>query len=173
MNERHHSEAEPCDLSATAARRLIGRKALSPVELTQSCIDRIESVDHAVNAVVSRDFEGALATAHRLEGVVMKGEPLGVLHGLPVGIKDTADTGGLTTTFGSPISADHIPKKDERFVARLRDAGGIIIGKTNVPEWAAGGNTRNPVFGATGNPFDTTKTAAGSSGALRRRSPAE
>ncbi|PZO81947.1 MAG: amidase [Mesorhizobium amorphae] len=158
------SADEPCDLGAAEARALIGRKALSPVELAESCIGRIETLDHAVNAVVTRDFERALDRARECEAAVMEGAPLGALHGLPIGIKDTSDTGGLRTTYGSPIFADHKPEADERFVARLREAGGIVLGKTNVPEWAAGGNTRNPVFGATGNPFDTMRTAAGSSG---------
>lgn len=155
---------EPCDLTAVEARRLIGLKRLSPVELTDSCVQRIEAVDHAVNAVVTRDFERARETARAREQEVMRGEPLGPLHGLPVGIKDTAETGGLLTTFGSTLFRNNVPEKDERFVACLRAAGGVVLGKTNVPEWAAGGNTRNPVFGATGNPFDPTKSAAGSSG---------
>jgi amidase len=155
---------EPCDLTAVEARRLIGLKRLSPVELTDSCVRRIEAVDHAVNAVVTRDFDRARETARAREQEVMRGEPLGALHGLPVAIKDTAETGGLLTTFGSTLFRNHVPEKDERFVACLRAAGGVVVGKTNVPEWAAGGNTRNPVFGATGNPFDPTRSAAGSSG---------
>ncbi|MHC1550280.1 amidase [Phyllobacterium sp. K27] len=164
MNDARHSATELCDLDATAARQLIGCKAISPVDLTKSCINRIERVDHAVNAVVYRDFDRALEIARQCEASVMKGEFLGALHGLPVGIKDTAETEGITTTFGSTVFRDHRPEKDDRFVARLRQAGGIVLGKTNVPEWAAGGNTRNPVFGATGNPFAVMKTAAGSSG---------
>jgi Asp-tRNA(Asn)/Glu-tRNA(Gln) amidotransferase A subunit family amidase len=89
---------------------------------------------------------------------------LGPLHGLPVLIKDTQDTAGLRTTYGSPLFADHVPTADAGSVARLRSAGAIIFGKTNTPEWAAGGNTRNPVYGATGNAFDPLRSAAGSSG---------
>jgi amidase len=155
---------EPCDLSATQARRLIGAKQLSPVELMQSCIDRIESVDHALNAVVTRDFERAMTAARDSERRVARGEDLGALHGLPVGIKDTANTRDLRTTCGSPILKNNHPDQDDCFVADLRKAGAIVIGKTNVPEWAAGANTRNPVFGATGNPFDPSLSAAGSSG---------
>src|SRR5919197_2310634 len=155
---------EPCDFAAIDARCLIGAKRLSPVELTQSCIRRIEEVDHAVNAMVARDFESALAAARQAEVTVMRGERLGALHGLPVGIKDLVDTGGLRTTYGSPIFRDHVPARDERLVAALRAAGALILGKTNTHEWAAGANSRNAVYGANGNPFDPTRSAAGSSG---------
>lgn len=155
---------EPCDLSAVAARALIGAKKLSPVELTQSCIRRIEAVDSAVNAMVARDFDGALIAARAAEAQVMRGDALGPLHGLPLGVKDLIDAKGLPTTYGSPIFKGQIAIQDEGAVASLRAAGAIVIGKTNTPEWGAGGNTRNAVYGATGNPFDPTKSAAGSSG---------
>lgn len=155
---------DPCDLSATDARRLIGEKTLSPVELVESCIARVEAVDPAVNAMPARDFERALATARRHEHAVVAGEPLGVLHGLPVGIKDMVDVAGLKTTYGSLAFRDNVAQSDEGLVADLRREGAIVLGKTNVPEWSAGGNSRNPVYGTTGNPFDPTKSAAGSSG---------
>ncbi len=155
---------EPCDLPAIEARALIGRRALSPVELLASCIGRIEATDHAINAMVARDFERARAAAKAAEEAVMRGARLGALHGLPVGIKDLTETAGLRTTFGSPIYRDHVPAHDERLVADLRAAGAIVVGKTNTPEWGAGANTRNAVYGATGNPHDPTKSAAGSSG---------
>lgn len=155
---------EPCDLTALDARALIGARRLSPVELTESCIARIEAVDPAVNAVVARDFDRARAAARDAEQAVMRGAALGALHGLPVGIKDMEDTAGLRTTYGSPIFADNIPEQDERSVACLRAAGAIVLGKTNTPEFAAGANTRNAVYGVTGNPFDPTHSAAGSSG---------
>jgi amidase len=94
----------------------------------------------------------------------MAGDALGPLHGLPVGIKDLALTEGLRTTFGSPQFAEFVPDTDERQVAALRQAGAIVVGKTNTPEFGAGANTVNPVYGATGNPFDPEKTCAGSSG---------
>jgi len=156
--------SEPCDLTAVEARTRIGRKQLSPVELAESCIARIEAVDPAVNAMVARDFDRARATARAAEAAVMRGDALGPLHGLPVGIKDLNVTGGLRTTWGSPIFRDHVPAQDEAMVANLRAAGAIVLGKTNTPEWGAGANTRNAVYGATGNPFDPTKSAAGSSG---------
>ncbi len=155
---------DPCDLSAVEARRQIGAKRLSPVELLESCIARIEAVDHAVNAVVARDFDRARAAASAAEQAVMRGEALGVLHGLPVGIKDLEETAGLRTTFGSVQHRDHIPARDDRVVACLRAAGAIVLGKTNTPEFGAGANTRNSVYGATGNPFAPHLSAAGSSG---------
>ncbi len=94
----------------------------------------------------------------------MRGDALGPLHGLPLAVKDTQDVGGMRTTYGSPLFAEHVPAADAGSVARLRAAGAIIVGKTNTPEWAAGANTRNPVYGATGNPFDPLKSCAGSSG---------
>jgi Asp-tRNA(Asn)/Glu-tRNA(Gln) amidotransferase A subunit family amidase len=156
--------SEPCELTACEARWRIGSKRLSPVELVQSCIGRIEAVDHAVNAVVARDFERAAAAARVAEAAVMRGETLPALHGLPVGVKDLQATAGLRTTYGSPIFRDHVPAADERIVAAIRQAGGIVLGKTNTPEWGAGANTRNAVYGATGNPFDPARSASGSSG---------
>jgi Asp-tRNA(Asn)/Glu-tRNA(Gln) amidotransferase A subunit family amidase len=155
---------EPCDLTAVEARRLIGRKQLAPSELLASCIARIEAVDHAVNAMVARDFVRARATAKAADGAVARGDELPPLHGLPIGIKDLQETEGLRTTFGSPVFRDHIPAADERIVAAVRQAGAIVVGKTNTPEFGAGANTRNAVYGATGNPFDPTRSAAGSSG---------
>jgi len=153
-----------CDLSATEARRLIGQKKISPVELTESCIQRIEQVNPAINAVVAHDFDAARHHARQQEQAVVRGEDLGPLHGLPLGVKDMIDAAGLPTSCGSLSRKNFIPEKDERLVRVLREAGANVLGKTNVPEWGAGGNSRNPVYGTTGNPFDTTKSAAGSSG---------
>jgi len=156
--------SEPCDLSAVAARRLIGARKLSPVELLESCLARIEAVNPAVNAMVAMDTDRAREAAKQAEASVMSGEKLGLLHGLPIGIKDLEETKGLRTTWGSPIFADHIPTRDEAMVGNLRAAGAIVTGKTNTPEFGAGANTRNLVYGATGNAFDPTRSAAGSSG---------
>ncbi len=156
--------SEPCDLSAVDARARIGRKALSPVELLESCIARIEAVDGAVNAMVACDYDAARRSARLAEAAVMEGKALPALHGLPVGIKDLSATAGLRTTWGSPIFRDHVPERDDNMVRDIRAAGGIVLGKTNTPEWGAGANTRNAVYGATGNPFDPQKSAAGSSG---------
>ncbi len=155
---------QPCDLTAREARTLIGRKQLSPVELVESCIARVEAVDPAVNAMVARDFPRARAAARAAEAAVARGDDLPPLHGLPVGVKDLEEVAGLRTTFGSPIFRDHVPVRDQVMVTNLKRAGGIVLGKTNTPEWGAGANTRNAVYGATGNPFDPTRSAAGSSG---------
>lgn len=155
---------EPCDLEALDARRLIGSKALSPKELVASCIRRIEAVDPAVNAMVARDFERASVAAAAAEAAVMRGDPLGALHGLPIGIKDLEDTEGLRSTYGSVLFKDHVPTKDHLIVQSVKEAGAIVLGKTNTPEWGAGANTRNAVYGVTGNPFSPDKSAAGSSG---------
>ena len=134
------------------------------MELLEACIAQIEAVDPAVNAVVATCYDRARAEAKAAEAAVMRGEPLGPLHGLPLGIKDLNDTEGLRTTYGSPLFAQHVPEKDERQVADMRKAGAIVVGKTNTPEWGAGANTRNPVYGATGNPFDPKLICGGSSG---------
>ncbi len=155
---------EACDLTAVEARRLIGTKKLAPTELLASCIARIEAVDHAVNAMVARDFDRARVAAKAADAAVARGDALPPLHGLPIGIKDLQETEGLRTTHGSVIFRDHVPVADERLVAAVRQAGAIVVGKTNTPEFGAGANTRNAVYGATGNPFDPEKSAAGSSG---------
>jgi amidase len=150
--------------SAVELRRLIGTRQISPVELVEACIARIEAINPFVNAVTATCYERARAEARRAEGAVMKGEPLGLLHGLPLGVKDLEATEGLLTTLGSPLFRDNVPAADNVLVARLRAAGAIVVGKTNVPEMGAGANTRNEVWGATGNPFDPNLNAGGSSG---------
>ena len=156
--------SELCDLSAVTLRRMIGDKTISPVELLDSCRRRIEAVNPRLNAIVTFCWERAEAEAKAAEQAVMSGAVLGRLHGLPIGIKETMVTGGVRTTFGSPILADNIPAEDERMVAVVRSAGAIVVGKTNAPEFGAGGNTTNSVFGPTGNPFDPGRTCGGSSG---------
>ena len=155
---------KPCDLSAVTARRLIGAKKLSPVELLDSCLERIEATNKTFNSVVAIDEKAARKAAKQAENQVMRGDELGLLHGLPLGVKDLHATAGLKTTWGSLIYKDHVPKEDEPGIAQLRREGAIILAKTNTPEFGAGANTRNRVYGATGNPFDPEKTCAGSSG---------
>ena len=150
--------------SAVELRRRIGTKEISPVELLEACIERIGRVDPAVNAIAATCFERARLEARSAEAAALRGDPLGLLHGLPIGIKDLEETAGLLTTFGSPLYRHHVPERDSAMVARLRAAGAIVVGKTNTPEFGAGANTRNPVWGATGNPFDPMLNAGGSSG---------
>jgi amidase len=156
--------SELCDLSALELRRMIGARQISPVELLASCRARIERINSSVNAFVATCWERAEGEAWAAEHAVMRGETLGALHGLPIGIKDLALTEDLRSTFGSPQFAAFVPEADERQVAAVRRAGAIVVGKTNTPEFGAGANTVNPVYGATGNPFDPDKTCAGSSG---------
>ena len=153
-----------CDKTATELRSLIGRKEISPVELVESCIERIETADKALNAVVTPTFDHARNEAAQAEKAVLDGDDLGLLHGLPIGIKDLEATSGILTTLGSQLYANHVPEKDQGSVSNIRAEGGIVIGKTNTPEFGAGANTRNLVFGATGNPFAPKKTCGGSSG---------
>ena len=156
--------ANACDLSAVEARRLIGARKLSPVELLDSCLDRIEAANPALNAIVAMDVPAAKEAAKAAENAVMRGDELGVLHGIPIGVKDLQATRGRRTTWGSLIYKDHIPQQDDASVASVRDQGGVILAKTNTPEFGAGSNTKNRVYGATGNPFDPAKTCGGSSG---------
>ena len=155
---------ELCDLTATEARRRIGSKEISPVELLESCIARTEAVNPAVNSMVTTCYERARTEAKLAEKQALAGEPLGLLHGLPFGVKDLEATGGVRTTMGSKLFEDNVPDADQGSVAEVRANGGILMGKTNTPEFGAGANTRNLVFGATGNPFNPALTCAGSSG---------
>jgi Asp-tRNA(Asn)/Glu-tRNA(Gln) amidotransferase A subunit family amidase len=155
---------EPCDLGALEARRLIGAKKLSPVELLESCLKRIAATNPKVNSIVAMDEKAARKAARAAEAAVMRGDELGLLHGLPLGVKDLQATGGLTTTWGSLLYKGHVPAADDASVARARAEGAVILAKTNTPEFGAGANTTNRLYGATGNPFNPELTPAGSSG---------
>jgi amidase len=150
--------------SAVELRRQIAGKDISPVELMQACIDQIETCNPAVNAICATDYERALASAREAEAQVMRGDALPALHGLPLGVKDLQATAGLLTTSGNVRLRGHVPERDVSYVARLRAAGAIVTAKTNTPDMGAGANSRNPVWGATGNPFNPTLNAGGSSG---------
>lgn len=155
---------EPCDLSAVEARQLMAERNLSPVELLESCLTRIERTNKAVNAIVAMSVDAARRRASEIEQAISRGEQGGLLAGLPIGVKDLLAVAGLTTTQGSLLYKDHVPAEDVSMVADIRNAGGVILAKTNTPEFGAGGNTTNRVYGPTGNPFDPTKTSGGSSG---------
>jgi amidase len=153
-----------CDLSAVDLAALIRRKDVSAREVMAAHLTRIEQLNPKVNAIVTLVAERALADAARADERTARGGRLGVLHGLPVAHKDLVDTAGIRTTRGSPFYRDHLPSRDALIVARIRAAGAITCGKTNTPEFGAGSQTFNTVFGATRNPYDVTKTCGGSSG---------
>jgi amidase len=153
---------ELCDRSAADLHRLIARRELSPVELVEACLRRMERLNGVLNAVVTLS-DRAMDDARELEREVARGL-LRPLAGLPVGIKDVTPVAGLRTTYGCPLYADHVPQEDALVVRRLREAGAVILGKTNCPEFAAGGNTFNQVFGCTRNPWNPARSAGGSTG---------
>ena len=158
------------ELHFTGARRLarlIRTRKLSAVEAMRAFVARIERVNPKVNAIVTFVPEQALAAAKKLDRRLARKDGaagLGPLAGLPIAYKDMVPTKGIRTTFGSPIYAEHLPGEDHALVERLSAAGAITLGKTNTPEFAAGSQTFNPIFGATLNPYDTTRTCGGSSG---------
>ncbi len=155
---------EICYLTAREIRDKIRNRDLSAVEVMEAHLTQIDAVNPTVNAIVTLHPDRALEGAKAADAAISKGEPLGPIHGLPTAVKDLTLTKGIRTTFGSPIYKDNVPDKDAIIVERIKKAGGIIIGKTNTPEFGAGSNTFNPVFGATLNPYDTSKTCGGSSG---------
>ena len=143
----------------TLAGMLRGRE-VSAREVIAAHIERIDAVDRAVNAMVTRCFEQAMAKAAAADQALARGEPPGLLHGLPVAHKDLVDTAGVRTTYGSPLFAEHVPDRDDLLVSRMAGAGAISLGKTNTPEFGAGSHTVNRVFGATRNPYDLSRSAA-------------
>jgi amidase len=153
-----------CTRPATELAAMLRAREISARELLEAHLDRIERVNPSVNAIVTLDAEGARTAADAADAALAAGEPVGPLHGLPVAHKDTHATGGMRTTWGSPLHTDTVPLRDELVVARLKAAGAIRVGKTNVPEFAAGSHTFNPVFGVTHNPYRHGRSAGGSSG---------
>ena len=149
--------------SAAAIARAVREGAISPVTVVERTLERIERVNQTLNAIVTLN-PAALDDAKGLEQRIAKGERAGPLAGVPVGIKDVTPVAGLLTTYGSPLYQDHVPEEDALVVRRLREAGAIIMGKTNTPEFAAGGNTWNDVFGRTRNPWNLERSAGGSTG---------
>ncbi|WP_448543213.1 amidase [Roseiflexus sp.] len=155
---------ELCFLTAVELAQRIRSRDLSCVEVMEAHLRQIERVNPQVNAIVTLAPEQALAQARAADAALRRSDAVGPLHGLPVAHKDLVQTKGMRTTFGSPIYADFVPDVDDLIVTRIRKAGAILIGKTNTPEFGAGSQTFNPVFGATRNPYDCTKTCGGSSG---------
>ena len=158
------ADSSICFMSAIEMERLIRAKKLSAREALAQHLKQIERINSKVNAMVTLVAEMAAGAAAKADEMQAHGEKLGPLHGLPVAHKDLLETRGIRTTFGSLLYKDYIPTEDNIVVERIRRAGAIIIGKTNTPEFGAGSQTFNKVFGATRNPYDLTKTCGGSSG---------
>jgi amidase len=152
------------DSTAREQAAAVRAKEVSARELLDLHLARIAERNPGLNAIVSLDEERARAGAASADEALATGEEVGPLHGLPFAFKDTHDVAGWRTTYGSPLFADHVPDADELLVERVRGAGVVVIGKTNVPEFAAGSHTFNRVFGTTLNPVDPTRSAGGSSG---------
>jgi amidase len=150
--------------TASELAALIHARKVSPVEVLDAHLAVIERVNPKLNAIVTLAAEQARIAARAAEDAVMLGDPLGPLHGLPIGVKDIILTAGIRTTFGSPLYKDNVPDEDAEVVRRLKAAGAIVLAKTNTPEFATGANTVNEVFGATRNPWNPDLSPAGSSG---------
>jgi Asp-tRNA(Asn)/Glu-tRNA(Gln) amidotransferase A subunit family amidase len=158
------AQDELCFWSASAMAAAIARKDVSPVEVVEAVLARIERLNPRLNAYCTVTAEQARQAAREAEQKVMRGEPLGLLHGVPVSVKDTLWTAGVRTTMGSAIYADFVPTQDALIVARLKAAGAILVGKTTTPEFAHKGLTDSPLFGVTRNPWSLAHTCGGSSG---------
>ena len=152
------------DLTIAEAAGRIEARELSPVELTRACLDRIDRLDPELKTFVTLTRDRALADAARAEADLAAGRYRGPLHGIPVSIKDSLATAGVRTTAGSKHLSDWVPDEDATVVARLKQAGAVILGKTNLHEWAAGCTTINPHYGTTRNPWDRNRVYGGSSG---------
>ena len=151
-------------LTARQAVAELKRGSISPLELIDAALERIDETEDAVNALPTVCADRARDHAARLADLDESNAPRGYLHGLPIAIKDLKDVAGVRSTRGSPIFSDHVPKKSDLLVEILESKGGIVLAKANTPEFGAGANTFNEVFGKTRNPWDTSKTCGGSSG---------
>lgn len=158
------SDLDPTASTATELTGALRRGEVSSRELLDALVARVEERNPELNAVVTLDVERAQRRAARADDATARGESWGPLHGLPMTVKDVWETEGLRTTSGAPELADHVPDRDAVSVARLKDAGAIVFGKTNVPLYAGDLQTFNEVFGQTNNPWDTARTPGGSSG---------
>jgi len=156
--------SELCEMTAVDLAGRLRKKQVSAREVMTAHLAQIERVNPKVNAIVTLVAEQAMANAAKADEALARGADVGVLHGLPIAHKDLVDTAGIRTTRGSPFLRDNIPSQDALIVTRIRAAGAITLGKTNTPEFGAGSQTFNTVFGATRNPYDLTKTCGGSSG---------
>lgn len=153
-----------CDLGVKELGALLRQRALSATEIVRAMLQRIERLDPAIHAYITVAADEALAAARRCDAELAAGQDRGPLHGIPLAVKDLFDTAGIRTTSGSRIMADRVPDRDATSVARLRAAGAVVIGKTNLNEFACGVTTVNAHYGDTNNPWDATRTPGGSSG---------
>lgn len=158
------ADLDPCSASATAIAAAIRGGAISSREAVDACLARIERVNPALNAAVALCADTARGEAARADAAVAQGRPLGSLHGVPITVKDSFDTAGLVSTWGTPGRRGFVPAEDATAVARLRAAGAIVLGKTNTPELTLGFESVNPIHGRTSNPYDRSRTPGGSSG---------
>lgn len=155
---------DPTLWPATEQARAIRERRLGSAELLEACVARIESTDPDVNAICTLDLERARSAARAADEATARGEVLGPLHGLPFTVKDAIATSGIRSTGGAEVMRHHVPAADAPAVAALRDAGAIVFGKTNLPEWSGDWQTFNPMFGTTVNPWSSALTPGGSSG---------
>ncbi len=158
------TDRDLCFTPASELLRLYKTRKTSPLEVMQAVFARIDALNPTLNAYVTLARESALAAARNATAALKRKTALPPLHGIPVSIKDLTPTKGIRTTWGSKIFADHVPEEDAITVERLKRAGAIVVGKTNTPEFGAGGNTFNAVFGPTRNPWNPALTCGGSSG---------
>jgi amidase len=158
------SDRDLCFTPATELHRLYRARKTSPLEVMRAVLERVDAVNPKLNAIVTLEREPALKAARAASAALTRGKKLGPLHGVPVTIKDLTHTKGIRTTWGSKVFEHNVPTEDSLIVERLKAAGAIILGKTNTPEFGAGGNTFNAVFGATRNPWNPALTCGGSSG---------
>ena len=157
-------DREICFLTATELSRLVRARELSAGEVLEAHLDQIDRLNPKVNAIVTLVADRAREQARAADRALAAGNEVGPLHGLPIAHKDLVWTRGIRTTFGTLACKDFVPPRDALIVERLKQAGAVTIGKTNTPEFGAGSQTFNPVFGETRNPYDTSKTCGGSSG---------
>jgi aspartyl-tRNA(Asn)/glutamyl-tRNA(Gln) amidotransferase subunit A len=151
-------------LTLKEASDLLRRRSVSPVELVEACLARIDRHDREINAFITVTREQALATAREMEGELRRGRPRGPLHGIPIALKDNIDTAGVLTTAASGVFKDRVPMEDAEVVVRLRKAGAILLGKLNLHEFALGGTSAVTYFGPVHNPWALDRVAGGSSG---------
>ena len=165
MQRSNSRDDDICFFPATELARLYRARKVSPLEVMRAVLARIDAVNPAVSAYVTVARDSALDAARRATRMLgRKATTLPLLHGVPVSIKDLYATKGIRTTWASLIYKDHVPDEDDLVVQRLKAAGAIVVGKTNTPEFGAGGNTFNAVFGATRNPWNSALSCGGSSG---------